>query len=254
MDEAGFRTLVESSPDGVLIHARGVITYASPRLVRILRTRAATDLVGRPVMEFIHPDDRAGVVARQSSLKLGPAPPGTFRLLGFDGSVVPVETTASLVEFQGTPSVLVMVRDVSMREERLITETHLRVTRELVRRMLKLVGERGAQPGIRRELGRALALEADAETERDLLWAFTGLGIGRLRLASREGDRFVFEGEDLLDVDLGGSQPSCQLALGFSEGMVERVAGASALGTEMQCQGQGHPACRFVVKARPKPA
>lgn len=246
-----FRALVESSPDGVLVHSRGVIRYVSPSIVSMLRASSERDLVGRPVMEFIHPDDRPDVVARQAATRAGPVGPATFRLLGFDGQVVAVETTAGATTFDGEPALQVIVRDVSQREGQLVEDTHVRVTRDLVRRMLALVGDH-ARPGARRELGRALAVEASGDTERDLLWAFTGLGLGRLRLVVQERDRFEFEGTDLLEVIEPDRQPSCQLALGFAEGIVERLTTRAALGNEMRCQGQGAPACRFVVKARPR--
>ena len=254
VDDHAYRALVESCPDSLLVHSRGVIRYASPRVVAMLRAKSDLDLVGRPVMEFIHPEDRAEVLARQTAARAAPVGPATFRLLGFDGHVVAVETTAASTTFEGEPSLEVVVRDVSGREEHLVEETHVRVTRDLVRRMLALVGERGARAGARRELGRALAAEAEGETQRDLLWAFTSVGLGQLRITAQDGERFEFEGRDLLEVGQADRQPSCELALGFAEGIVERLTGKGALGNEMRCQGQGAACCRFVVKARAKAA
>lgn len=251
-DDDGSRAPVGPGADGVLVHSRGVIRYASLSIVRMLGATSERDLLGRPVMELIHDDDRAAELARQAAAgQKEPVPPATFRLLGFDGRVVAVEATAAAATFQDEPALEVIVRGVPARERDLADETHVRVTRDLVRRILALLGD-GSRPGARRELGRALALEARGESERDLMWSFTGLGIGKMRLVSQEGGRYEFEGSDLLEVDDTGRLPSCQLALGFAEGIVERLSKSPALGNEMRCQGQGAASCHFVVKARAK--
>lgn len=250
MEGEAYRPLVEEAPDGVLIHAEGRILFASARLLRMMAASSPDGLVGKPVMDFIHPDDREEVIRRGKEAAKGPVPPAEFRLRRLDGTLFPVETTAAPTLFAGRPALHVSVRDISARARVLVDEAHLRVARDLVRRMLHLLGERGPRSSMRRELGRALALETSAANASDHLWAFAMMGTGRLRLVEQDGRRFVLEGEDLLDVEPGDAQPSCQLALGYAEGMVEHLTGAPALGNEMQCQSQGHPCCRFVVKAR----
>jgi diguanylate cyclase (GGDEF)-like protein/PAS domain S-box-containing protein len=61
--EAYFRSLVRSSSDAVVIlDPRLVITSATAALERVLGTGAA-DLIGRPLLDAVHPDDAAAVAA-----------------------------------------------------------------------------------------------------------------------------------------------------------------------------------------------
>jgi diguanylate cyclase (GGDEF)-like protein/PAS domain S-box-containing protein len=61
--EAYFRSLVRSSSDAVVIlDAELRVTAATAALARVLGS-AADDLVGRPLLEVVHPEDRAGLAA-----------------------------------------------------------------------------------------------------------------------------------------------------------------------------------------------
>jgi len=50
------RRLVELLPDGVFIHSEGRFVYANDAAVRMLGAAGAADLVGRPVLDIVHPD------------------------------------------------------------------------------------------------------------------------------------------------------------------------------------------------------
>lgn len=54
--EARYRALVESSPNGVIVHQDGRIVFANEAAARIGGASATADLVGRHVMELVHPD------------------------------------------------------------------------------------------------------------------------------------------------------------------------------------------------------
>lgn len=59
--EAYFRSLVHSGVDGVVILDDALrVTWASPALERVLGP-AAAQLVGRPLLDAVHPEDRAGL-------------------------------------------------------------------------------------------------------------------------------------------------------------------------------------------------
>lgn len=54
--EERYRLLIETSPDIIGVHYQGRILYANPAGARLLGVEKPEDLVGRPVMEFVHPD------------------------------------------------------------------------------------------------------------------------------------------------------------------------------------------------------
>jgi PAS domain S-box-containing protein len=54
--EERYRTLVELSPDAICVEREGTILFVNSMAVRLAGAQKAEDLVGRPILDFIHPD------------------------------------------------------------------------------------------------------------------------------------------------------------------------------------------------------
>ena len=59
--EERYRQLVEISPDAVLIHQEGKITYLNPAALSMLGVQDGKEIQGKNVLEIIHPDYRDAV-------------------------------------------------------------------------------------------------------------------------------------------------------------------------------------------------
>ncbi len=115
--EERYRALVELSPDAIAVHRGGVITFANSRARGLLRARSDADLVGRSVLEFVHPDARPRVLERLQRLREGrEVPPIEEKFVRVDGTVVDVEVTAAPFAEGGESAVQVVVRDVTERK------------------------------------------------------------------------------------------------------------------------------------------
>lgn len=144
-----YRSLVELSPDAIVVHERGRIVFANPAAARLVGAADAAVLIGRPVMDFVHPDSRAEVQRRLADLSEGrPAPLVNESLVKLDGTPVEVEVAAAPFEREGRTLVQVVARDMT---ERSRAEADSRRTRELLQATLELtadgilvVDERGA--------------------------------------------------------------------------------------------------------------
>jgi PAS domain S-box-containing protein len=117
--EASFRAAFELIPDGILVHREGQIVHANGAAVRLLAAPNAGPLIGRPVLDLFAPSDQDLLRIR---LDAGDAlkartPLMELSMVRLDGRSVDVETTAMPVLFDGEPSVLTVVRDVSARRE-----------------------------------------------------------------------------------------------------------------------------------------
>lgn len=124
--EASFRSVMELSPDPVLVHREGITVYVNPALVKLLDCGHATSLLGRDVVHrLIHPDDRPRAAARLARMRdiPGPIAPEQFRLLRPDGRLAYVEAASMPVVFDGDWATLVLGRDISER---------MRLSRQLV--------------------------------------------------------------------------------------------------------------------------
>ena len=117
--EASYRALIESMPDAVIVHRHGAIVYMSPSARRLLGYSLDEDVVGRPAIELVHPDDKPKVLERVFAILARgvPAPTAEERLVRRDGTFVVVEIAALGTVFDGEPAVLAIARDVTTRKE-----------------------------------------------------------------------------------------------------------------------------------------
>jgi PAS domain S-box-containing protein len=114
--EASFRALIEHSPDGIGVHREGRFVYVNPAMVRLLGWSSPADLIGKPVLDIVHPDDREAVARRVRALAAGASnvvPFSEERLLAKDGSVHTVSIAGVAIVFDGEPSVVAIGRDVT---------------------------------------------------------------------------------------------------------------------------------------------
>jgi len=117
--EASFRALIERNPDAILVHRDGVLVYLNLAAVKMLGYDEAESLLGRRLVELVHPEDRASIQERSAMVAAtGKASPlREHRLLRRDGGTVVVEKANLAVEFAGAPSVLSVARDVTERKQ-----------------------------------------------------------------------------------------------------------------------------------------
>ena len=120
-----FRLVVESTPDGVLIHTDSIIRYANPAAVRIYGAESADALVGTPMLERVSAEFRDVVRQRIATINSGRGDAEALEevLLRVDGSPFRAEVKAVRFPQGGKTSVLVLVRDIT---QRIATEQALR--------------------------------------------------------------------------------------------------------------------------------
>ncbi len=130
--EEQYRRLVDVAPDLIAVHSEGRIVFMNPAGARLLGARGPEQLIGRSVMDFVHPDSRAEVARRIEAMTLrGERMPLIDELfLRADGTPIPVEVAATPLQYRDRPAVQVVVRDIT---ERLRAEAALRESEERFR-------------------------------------------------------------------------------------------------------------------------
>jgi diguanylate cyclase (GGDEF)-like protein/PAS domain S-box-containing protein len=114
--EGRFRSLVEQSPDAILLHADGRVLYMNPAYATLLGIRDADAAVGMSVMDLVHPDSRPLAASRLGTLYRGKGEPTPvpYRLVRQDdGSVVEAEIVSMPIEYGGRAAVRTHARDVT---------------------------------------------------------------------------------------------------------------------------------------------
>lgn len=117
-----FYTLAEISPDAIFVTVRGRFRYLNAAALRLFGAGSADELIGRSVLERIHPRDRAAVAARIRRLHddAATAPLLEETYLRLDGTHVDVEVSAVPFRFdeedEEVDAALVFARDITKRK------------------------------------------------------------------------------------------------------------------------------------------
>jgi two-component system cell cycle sensor histidine kinase/response regulator CckA len=119
--EARYRTLVETSPDAiVLTDLNGKFMMANRGAAVLAHVESAAQMIGRSVLEFVAPEDLPRAAeGLQNALESGILRVDQYSLVRGDGTRVPVEYSASpVMDPQGRPQAFVgVIRDVSERKQ-----------------------------------------------------------------------------------------------------------------------------------------
>jgi PAS domain S-box-containing protein len=115
--EERYRTLIELSPEALVVHRDGKIRYVNPAAVRLWGAKTQDQLVGKEMLDLVHPDYRVAAKSRiQAVEKFGASIPLTeVKHVRLDGEVIDVEVTGMPFTFRGETGVQAIVRDVTDR-------------------------------------------------------------------------------------------------------------------------------------------
>ncbi|HVS25834.1 MAG TPA: diguanylate cyclase [Burkholderiales bacterium] len=116
--EERYRQLVELSPDAILIQSEGRFTFVNSACVKLLGAATPDELIGKPVLDIVHPDYLETVVERMRQIREEnrTVPPLEEKMLRLDGKAVDVEVTASPFTYKGKPGAQVVMRDITRRK------------------------------------------------------------------------------------------------------------------------------------------
>ena len=134
-----YRELVHYAPWAIYVHVAGRVTFTNPAMCRLLGAERPDQIVGRTVMEIVHPDYHARVMDRWRQLEAGqPAPPMEQKFVRLDGTVVDVEVSAVAVEYALHREIHVIAHDITERKQ---AEKELRESEERFRQLAENIRE-----------------------------------------------------------------------------------------------------------------
>ncbi len=116
--ESRFRDTLELAPLAVAIHRQGKIEYVNPTAVQLIGADKATELIGRSLMEFVHPDYHATVLERVQHMReqKGPVQLMQEQFVRIDGAVIEVEVAATHITVGGQTAHMVVFTDITERK------------------------------------------------------------------------------------------------------------------------------------------
>lgn len=113
-----YRTLVEMSPDAITVTRDDAILFANAAAARLFGVDKAEDLIGRAVLDVIHPDDRQETHEQHMTVQVQRVPLQSVekRIVRLDGLPLDVEAAAMPITFEGGPAVQIVMHDITERK------------------------------------------------------------------------------------------------------------------------------------------
>ena len=252
--EERYRTLIEWTPDAVLVHRHNQIMYANPAALKLFGAPDLQSLLLKRPTDLIHTADLESQDARLLRIDTdGPLlPVAEARFIKLDGSLIDVEVQGTAIEFDGEPAVHVSIRDITQRkflehEIRQLafydTLTQLPNRRLLDDRLSQAISANRRSGGF----GALMFLDLDnfkplndtcGHAVGDLLLKEAAL---RLKACVREMDTVARFGGDEFVVLLTELDTDWQHARQFAEKVAQKIKTAMASPYSLQVPDQNNP-------------
>ena len=126
--EEKYRLLVENALEAIFIAVDGLLKFANDRTTE-LTGYSQEELISRPLIEFIHPDDRQMVSERTVKHFKNIEIPNiySFRIVCKSGDIKWVEISVALITWEGKPATLNFLTDIT--DRRRLEEEQQRVVK-----------------------------------------------------------------------------------------------------------------------------
>ncbi len=115
--EQRYRRLVEDSPEAIAIHCDGKAVYMNTAGIKLFGASHADEIIGKPLLDFIHPDFRKIAIERvKKVLEDGEQLPYmTTKLIRLDGQPFDAEVRGTAIIYHKKPAIQVVFRDITER-------------------------------------------------------------------------------------------------------------------------------------------
>jgi PAS domain S-box-containing protein len=132
--EEKYRNLAERANDGIAIGQDGVIRYANARSTQMIGY-TVEELIGAPFFDFFMPDELPKIREYYQRRMAGEDIPTIYEtaMKHKDGRRLAVEVNAGIIQYQGKPADLIIVRDITERKR---AEEALRESEEKYRALI----------------------------------------------------------------------------------------------------------------------
>ena len=159
--EEKYRNVVERSNDGILVVQDSLIRYANPQMAAMLGY-ATEDLEGTPFINYFLPENKAEIENRYERRIRGEAVPSRYqyRMLHRSGHDISVEINAGMMQYEGRPAVLGLIRDIS---ESVLIQNELKTTNAELKLTIEQLEQRNREVTLLNELGDRLQKCASVE-------------------------------------------------------------------------------------------
>ncbi|MFB6071205.1 MAG: PAS domain S-box protein [Halanaeroarchaeum sp.] len=127
-----YQTLVENSNDGIVVVQGSELVTVNREFATLVHAESPADVEGEDYIDFVAPEYRPTIQERYEARLAGEEPPPRYdiEILTLGGERVPVELNMSVINYDGDPADMAVVRDIRDRKqrERALSELHQAAT------------------------------------------------------------------------------------------------------------------------------
>jgi len=115
IDEAlNFRSFLNHIQHPIAIHSEGNFVFVNKASIKLFKIRRANDIIGKPVIDFVHPDYKKNAIQRMKSIYAGKSLLAIEqKLFDVNGKTIYAVVSGNLVTYDGKPSILVTAKDIT---------------------------------------------------------------------------------------------------------------------------------------------
>jgi len=152
--EERYERLIELSPDAIIVHVEGEVTFCNSAGAKLVGVSSAEELIGSSVFDFVAPEDHDILRVRINKIGNGELLPVVgFKCVRRDGSLLEVEMQSVAFSSGNRNAIQAVIRDVSERKhaELALQEANQRAIREY-ERLVERIAVLGQTMGQAREI------------------------------------------------------------------------------------------------------
>ncbi len=118
-NEEKYRSLVENSPDGVVIYIDDKIAFINGEGVRMLGAKSKKEIIGKPVLQFVHPESLEDVIKRMKEIVKDDYISASIeeRFIDLQGNPFDVEVKGIPTTYEHRNAVQIIVHDITQRKQ-----------------------------------------------------------------------------------------------------------------------------------------
>jgi PAS domain S-box-containing protein len=117
--EERYRTMVEFSPDSIVVHANEKILYVNPIAVKMFGGQSLNDIIGKSILDIIHPDYHKLIQNRIQNTISGIKNDVNldYKLIMLNGETRDIVAEGTAIIYNGVPAIHTVMKDVTQRKK-----------------------------------------------------------------------------------------------------------------------------------------
>ena len=115
-NEKKYRNLINNSRNGIIVHSEDTLLFANPSAIKIIGAKKESDIVGKNIYKFIHPESKNDIKKRIENMYRTGKAVGQYEgkfVTSSNGETITLQTIATPIEHEGKRAIQVILKDVT---------------------------------------------------------------------------------------------------------------------------------------------